>query len=211
MPHSVVTQKIENALDGSYLFLIPRSFSYFYPHDKIIEEVLKVPRIHNVNLIRKSRNEIYLDFEEYVPHALWCNELNQATSTKAHCLFMNEEGLAFAEAPPLSGGSLLRHVNEEHPPAIGEYVFDRETLLLQQEFIDALAERHTLRVSSIIVTHDGDLIYSISDGGDILVSKEMSIQDVFVNLESILSSDEFGGLSSGISNISIYDLEIRFM
>ncbi len=192
--HEVVRDKIKSALSGNYALLIPHRFSFMYPQQAIVDGVNAIPRVHGATVIRSSRNELEVSFEEYVPYALWCDATPSADAPAPKCLFVDERGYAFAEAPPLLGQTLVRFITEERPPAVGAYVYDTATLLRYQHFVEAIAQNHEHRLSAITETKDGDFVLHLSGDVDLLMTKDADIQDIFDTLESMFESEEFKDL-----------------
>ena len=105
IPHSAVENVIKTKLEGSYMKIVPRSFVFTYPHEEIEQAVKEVGRIKNVTVVRSGGNELVVEFDEYVPHALWCKD-NQSEG----CFFLDDAGYSFSSAPTLVGGSFLRFI-----------------------------------------------------------------------------------------------------
>lgn len=101
--HDEVKKVAFRQLDGEHLGIVPKTFAWTYPEEVIASELSKIPRIHDISVIRNSGTDIAITFEEYLPEALWCSDHD---SDK--CLFLDGKGFAFAESPKLSGGSFLR-------------------------------------------------------------------------------------------------------
>lgn len=191
--HDIVRSKVESVLAGTYALLIPRHFSYALPERQIASAVNSIPRVHNASVVRTSRNELAVSFDEYMPYALWCDSLTEDASATPACIFVDENGYAYADAPPLFGETLVRFVTEEKKPEIGEHVFDSETIAHYRAFADAIATYHESRLRAITETKDNDLILRLSDNVDLLITKDADIQNVFENIESVLQADGFKG------------------
>lgn len=188
--HDAVKSKVEGVLSGSYALLIPRRFSYIFPHDEIVEAVNSIPRVHGATVLRSSRNEITIAFDEYVPYALWCDAAPVASTTPS-CIFVNEDGLAYADAPNLSGETLVRFVVEGRVPERGVSVYDRDALRRYRALSEAISEKHNHRLRAITETKDSDLILHLNNDVDVLIEKTAHIEDVFTKIESVFQSDEF--------------------
>lgn len=197
VPYDLIEKKANDMLVGAYVLLIPKRFTYLYPHDRIVKAVESIPRVKKARVIRITKNELNISFEEHMPDALWCDSVSTSSSTPSRCLFVDEFGYAFSLAPNLRGGALVRYITEISEPTIDEFVLPQSTLLIFKRFAEALAERHSMRIHAITLTKDNDLIFNLNTGADILINKDSDIQAVFDNLESILSSEEFGSLAPG--------------
>ena len=127
--HEVIHERVEEALEGSYAFVIPKRFVYFYPHEEIAEAVRQVPRIKDVAVTAENRTTLSVTFDEYIPHALWCESL------EAHvCTFITDEGYSFAGAAPSLATSSPIAFQKVAPPRFPQQIFG--------------ASMHSLRVLS---------------------------------------------------------------
>ena len=191
--HDDVRAHVENELVGNYFALVPKRFSYLYPHDRMVEVLGKIPRIHDVQISVEGRTHIHATFAEYIPHALWC----VYEKDDAPCYFITKEGYAFAEAPSLHGGALTRHSIEGVAEIDSGMVIDPDTLQKIDNFSDRISEELGLRVTSIIHKKNSDLEFLVNGGGSILVSSGKDYQTTFENLKSVLTSKEFKHIEPG--------------
>jgi hypothetical protein len=190
--HDVVRSQVEAELAGTYFLVVPRRFSYLYPHDSIVETLGKIPRVHDVVVTRTSRSTLSVSFREYVPYALWCGEGGEGES----CWFVNSEGYAFAEAPSLHGGTLVRHTVEGSEVAEGT-VIDAEKFARINTFIRRAEEELGLRITTLMHKENGDIELSVNGGGMIFVSGGRDFDTTFGNLKAVLSAPEFEHLEPG--------------
>lgn len=202
---SEVEYRARELLKGTYFFLIPRSFAYLYPEEEIAEAVKRIERVRDVSVRRDSPTAIEVRFTEYVPFALWCEELH-ASSTDT-CLFLDREGYAFDNAPDLSGASFVRLITEGKEMAVDTRVLPIEELLVYSEFMSALRGEGRLRIYAITKTTEGDVYYHVSGGGDIILAGDKSIQDAFDTLTSVLDSEAFAHIEPG--NFEYIDLRFE--
>ncbi len=195
--HDMVRAVVETELEGSYLKLVPRRFTWWYPKEAILSAVAKVSRIHNVSLYREDTT-LKLTFDEYLPYALWCD----ATGS-AQCVFLDDTGYAFAVAPQLSGGSFLRFIKTDEVPDVGVEVFSGADLQTIRLLVDLLAERHWY-TSYVEVDQVGDMFLSLAGGGELKVTTSDDPVAVVDNLFVVLGSETFSHLKPG--NFQYIDL-----
>lgn len=195
--HDLVEKRANDVLIGTYALVIPKRFVYLYPHDKVVAAIKSIQRVKDAQVTRSQKNELSISFSEYLPSALWCESVSTSSTTPSSCLFVDEYGYAFTDAPELKGGALVRYVTEAKVPVVNEFVLPQSTLEIFKKFRAALAERHSMRIHAVTLTKDNDIIFNLNTGADILVSKDADMQIVFDNLESILSSEEFSDLAPG--------------
>lgn len=189
--HDAVRAKVESALAGTYVLLIPKRFSYLYPEQEVRAAVNEVPRAHNATVSRLSRTELAVTFDEYMPYALWCDTFSKDASVAASCLFVDANGYAYASAPPLVGETLVRFVVEGRTPETGAYVHEPAYMAELAQLAQALYENHAHRIGGITATKDGDLTLHLSGGVDLMMTKETDINDAFAIIESVLAAPEF--------------------
>lgn len=189
----------QNALDGSYLKLIPYRFTFFYPQDSVAHAITAIPRVKSAVITRDSKN-LSVTFTEYVPYALWCTALDDTP----RCYFLDETGYAFAPGPRLQGGTLVRHFFEDAGALEKKQVFDPEAFSQMHTFLHRLTGELSLRITDVLYTNDGDVKLSVNGGGELLFRNGESYEVLFTNLASILSSDEFKHIEPG--NFKYIDL-----
>ncbi len=193
IPHDEVRASVLQELQGSYFLIIPKRFSYFYPHERIYEVIAKNTRMHDIVITRTSTRELSVSFKEYIPYALRCS-YSAGTSP---CLFMTKEGYAFAEAPFLLGGALVRYIEEGVDDVSIGQVRTVKQLNDTEYFIEHMDTELGLRTASVLFKNNGDISFSINGGGQIFVSGGKDFDSAFTNLSSILKSSEFKHIKPG--------------
>lgn len=192
---AAVERRVQSALDGSYFFLIPRRFSYTYPHDRVVSAAKEVVRVQDIVVERVSRTALSVTVTEYMPYALWCKSID-TTEEDSHCLFVTREGWAFAEAPSLQGAILLRYATEGREPQARTMLAPADYMQATRAFAAALAEKHGLYVRAIVETPDGDVRYRLRGGGDLLLKRDADVGNALGNLGALLASNEFKHIST---------------
>jgi cell division septal protein FtsQ len=195
-----IREVVEGELIGEYLRIIPHRFAYLYPHDAMVHAILDIPHVASVTVTRVNRQTLRVEFKEYLPYALWCH----SREDNAPCYFVSDSGFAFAPAPLLQGGTLVRHIVEGRETLEKTELFNAEELKRIHNFIDELNQKLDLRISEVVHTKEGDLQFFIHGGGSVLVADTEAFEAVFQNLESVLSSKEFKHLKPG--NFQYIDL-----
>lgn len=193
---------VENELRGNYILLVPYRFSYFYPHDRVVSRLSEIQKIQSVSVNRVSRKEVHVAFKEYTPEALWCLSAIAASD----CYFMDDSGYAYAPAPLLEGGSLLRFIVEGESALTEKQLLNTEDLNRVETLIEVLSEKLGLRTGTVTFTKNDDMIYHINGGGKLFVARDMNIEETYENLKSILDSEEFVHLKPGNFNY----IDLRF-
>jgi cell division septal protein FtsQ len=181
------------------MLLVPHRFSYTYPRDAIVEAVSAIPRVRDVRVTRVDRQSITVYFDEYIPYALWC-----LPEEPTNCAFLDSEGYAFASAPNLEGGALVRHIQVDNTELTLKQTFPSKHFKEVHDFIDRLHGELDLRVTDVMYTKDGDVELFINGGGSLKIAGEQNKNDAFRYLVSILASKEFKHLEPG--NFKYIDL-----
>lgn len=193
-----VKQLATEQLEGTYFGLIPKRFAYFYPHDKILLAVNEVERIKDVHVERTDAKTLAINYNEYFPNALWCKEKNVDD-----CLFLDEAGYAFGQAPDLTGGSLLRFYTLQDSPTKGKFMVQTGDYLASLEFVTKLAASGWF-VRTVEIDSARDVFYTLENGGELKVTLKETVDKTLGYLNTIRQSEKFKHLAPG--NFQYIDL-----
>lgn len=202
IPHESVEASVRDVLRGSYLRVVPYTFAYTVPYDEIVRAINTIPRIKNVHVERTSHTALRITFDEYKPAALWCLSSDEMSP----CYFVDEQGFAFSLAPPLRGGSLIRHIVEGTERLEEKQILPISLFEKAYAFTRALEIERGLRVSDITHTTEGDSVYHLSGGGKFIMTTDMDVTDTIKNLNAVLESKEFKYIEPGNFNY----IDLRF-
>ncbi len=200
---SEVEMRAETVLEGTYSALIPKRFFLFYPQAAMLAEVEKVERIRDVVIDRRGKNELHISYNEHRPFALWCIEAE--IQSDGSCLFINDEGYAFAPAPQLKGGSFVRYRSAAAAPELGQVVLSLDEFWNTITFVELLAEDE-LYVAAVEVDAVGDVYYRLTTGGELRVTLKDPAKQVADNLHTILAAKEFTHLRES----DFHYIDLRF-
>ncbi len=196
--HEEVRARVMDELQGTYFLIIPKRFSYLYPHERIVEVVEKIPRAHEIVVTRASRTTLNVSFKEYIPHALWCTREDVPESSKATpCYFIDAQGYAFTASPMLQGGTFVRHIVDDVEEVQVGTVIEPQMLGDIDTFIARVSDEFRLRITSVLHKKNGDIELHCNGGGMIFVSGKRDFRETFENLKSVLLSPEFKHLAPG--------------
>jgi cell division septal protein FtsQ len=189
--HEVVRELANIQLQGTYLGLVPRTFSFMYPEDDITRAVSELERVYNVRVSRPDWRTLKVEFNEYTPYALWCSE-----DDNEGCLFIDDTGYAFGRAPDLRGGSFLRLTSLGQEPVVGEMYAGEAVFRRQQELVTRLEDfgwypRH------IILDQVGDVSVFLTGDSELKVNGNESPATIMDNLQTVLLIEEFSQLAPG--------------
>lgn len=196
--HQELETLSQQALDGNYIGLVPKRFSWFYPREDIYKALQSNDRVHNVSITREGGTKLRINFDEYIPTALWCDGVEGAD-----CFFVDQEGFSFTRAPNLTGGSFLRFITTEREPRLKETLMDKDYLLKASSLVENLAEQNWF-VSVVEIDQVNDAFLKIAGGGELKVSLNDSQEKIVGNLLVVLNSAEFAHIEPG--NFQYIDL-----
>jgi hypothetical protein len=196
--HQEIIDEVEAGLEGYYLGLVPKRFAWVYPEESLVSRVESVERVHDVSIERINGRTLEINFSEFLPQALWCENV-----ASDRCLFLDSEGFAFGNAPRLSGGSLVRFITLGQDIQIGNNFTDFDTFESLLELVDLLTELDWF-VSHIELDVVGDAFVVLSGGGELKISSEESPQAMVNNLMTVTASPDFSHLQPG--NFQYIDL-----
>jgi uncharacterized membrane protein len=188
----LVLAKANEALSGTYLGLVPKRFSWWFPEVAVYEAVSQVPRIKDVMVTKLSGHELALTYGEYKPAALWCSEHGSTTP----CLFLDGSGYAFGVAPNLTGESVIRYQSLGKEPTIKEQPFLETDFALTRKFIAALASSGWF-VTRVEIDSARDVFYTLSPSGEVKANLNQSPELVLAQLSTLRQSAEFSHLLPG--------------
>ncbi|MFW6210247.1 MAG: cell division protein FtsQ/DivIB [Patescibacteria group bacterium] len=196
--HATVRELVEAELTGTYLGLIPRRFAWTYPEQDILTTLLSVERLHSPEVTRSNGRTLQVRFVEYEPFALWCTDL-----AGGECWFLDQTGYAFADAPPLSGGSFLRLVRLDEVPSTTKRVASTTHFARVVELTDELAQIGW-SISHVELDQVGDVYLQVVGGSELKATLSEPPASTVDNFTAILGSDEFSHLAPG--NFQYVDL-----
>lgn len=199
--HEDIQQEVMTELRGSYWRLVPYTFSLLYPHDRIIERLSLYPRLHTPEVKREGLKGLNVQFEEYIPYALLCADLSETS-----CFFINEQGLAFEEAPTLQGGALVRFIEEDRAEIARGDTIAADHLKAAQIFIDSILQEFGFRIGLVHYTESGDVFFAVNGGGMFKLDTTKDVEEALSNIRSVLGTSEYAHIKPG----NFQYIDVRF-
>jgi len=199
IPQAELAKIVNKALTGTYLALIPKRFTYTYPKAELINRLTEKPRVKTALVNKTSRTSLSVSVTEYIPYALWCNE-----TKKQNCVFLNHSGFAFATAPQLSGSVFLRYYLAKEEPSVEGSAFTPDFIAMTELFTTLVKDSKGFIVSNITRTEDNDVTYELVSGAKLITTADLSPEQSFDNLLTVLETEEFKHLTQ--NNFSYIDL-----
>ena len=184
--HERVRQIVESVLADSYFHLIPKQFVYLYPEQLIIKTVLTdIDRLKEVSLERIGRTGLSVHITEQIPIALWCSADGE------DCLFLNSSGVAFASAPILTGGSLLRIYDTTNEPKLHTTVYDNDRFQDLLALVEALEIEVGWGTNVVVREADDRVVIQMVNEAELFVRLEQPVSHTLHYLTSLLGTEEY--------------------
>lgn len=179
---------VDESLAGSYLGLIPKRFTWFYPAEQIGAAIRAVPNIQSAS-VERSTTKLQINFVEYLPYALWCSE------AEFDCYYIDKTGYAFARAPEISGGLFVRYVNLTNSPTLTYHLVPEEKFS-QLSSLKSLLEARGFFAQTIEIDASSDVYIILGDDSELKFSLLAVPEKSVEYLDTILASNEFADLKT---------------
>ncbi len=197
------TSIVENNLVGNFLFVIPRRSIFFYPKQRIRDELQQnFPRIENLNIDLQRFSALVLELSLRKPTSLWCRG-----TTKEDCFFIDDQGFVFDKAGEFSDGIYFIYrglLGEGSEDPLGKQYLDTNNFVSLKDFVGKARDIGLLPKG---ITPIGNNSWSlIVLGGNILFSSEDDFSEVLANLGSLLSDEKLSLVKDGELQVASIDL-----
>jgi cell division septal protein FtsQ len=195
-----VKNKVQENLNGKYIYLFAKRNVFIYPKFKIEKDLKKnFPRIENLSVKLDGLNNLKVVIDERTGSYIYCGASVPAEYTNIgdNCFFINSDGYIFDVAPYFSGNIYFKFYvpikDQENP--LGQFVLDTENFRDIINFIDGLADLGFVPISVVLNDENNFSINleSRPDGGEpqILFKKDNDINTIFSNLSAAMNNIEF--------------------
>ena len=191
IPHDAVYDVAWTALEGAYMYLIPKRFSYLYPAESIVSAIAAIERVASVTVTRPTLRSLEIYFTEHTPYALWCNGYGDS------CVFVTTEGYAFASAANLTGGVLVRLYDKRDEPTIGRSVFADDQMDSIGSLVSALEQDIAWGVDVVELDANDRVTVRTTNQSALYVHLSQPVSHTIHYLQSLLRSDEYNHLDDG--------------
>lgn len=154
------------AMEGSYLGLIPRNSTFFFPRSRIRTEIIELhPDIAAISLFRSGMTGLSIRISDRVPVARWCG-LAPTPDVDEYCYVFDASGFVFAPA-----GTSTETINSAklYAPLVGDTLEPLRATLLDTEKLpgtfDFARQLATLGSPVVSIVIRGDEIDDILESG----------------------------------------------
>lgn len=196
--HEEIKVNVWRQLQGTYLGIVPREFSLTFPDQDILKELSSVDRIKNIKVTRHGGKEISVVFDEYTPESLWCG-----SEENTNCVFLDETGYAFSEAPQLNGGSFMRYQFIGTQPETGRAILSSDKFETLTKLVGLLADTGWY-ISHVDIDVADDVYLQVIGGGELKATLNQTPVETVNNLLVVLRAEKFVDIAPG--NFKYIDL-----
>lgn len=199
----VIKSFVENSIQGSYLWVIPKTNTLLYSTSKEEKSLLdNFPGIENVTVSREGLQTLSILIKERKPDSIWCAE--GVGEDLPDCYFVDATGVLFSLAPHFSGNVyFVYRGNLREGSPLGAQILSKEDFTKFQQFLLSI-KKLNLNITSVLIKEAGDFEFSLSSGTKILFNSSLSYDNIFTNLDSVLKSGQLA--STTLDKIDYVDL-----
>lgn len=192
---SDVVTTAQAAMQGTWLFLVPKHNAFFYPAPTMRKNILAAyPRIALADIEARGLTGLAIAVTERQPHALWC--LPAATSAaqagqNSDCYLVDENGFIFDSASGFSGNAYLSyetHIASSSP--IGQQALPADEFKKTDAFLTTLKNQLNLEPQKLVAVSDTEADVYLESGARIMYDRTQDLSVVFNNIKTAFSSGE---------------------
>ncbi len=163
-------QKVaDEAMSGHYFWLIPKTNIFFYPKNKIKENLTtEFKRMKDLSLGIGKNGILEIKLAERTGIYIWCGVDLPKEGEEEKCLFLDKDGYSFDEAPYFSGDVYFKFYGslfETHNPIFPKLVRFKENL-----------ENIELEPVRLLAKEDGDMVMYLSAGNSNNIRPEITFK-----------------------------------
>ena len=148
---------VRDRLEGEYWYVFSKSNIFLYPKQQIAADLIKAyPVLASADVHAADFHTIAVNLVEREPRALWCPS---PQGDALRCLFMDENGVAYTEAPTFSEPVYLSYYGTTTGEALPKQYLTSEQFQSLSALVDALAQKIS---DSTIVAVDVDTNKDVS-------------------------------------------------
>ena len=194
-----IKEKVDANLAGYFLWLFPKTNIFFYPKNKIKENLAEnFKRLESISLEVADDRTLKISVSEREALYTWCGEniSTELEGEKEKCYFLDKDGFVFDEAPYFSGEVYFKFYGalnkvDEYPP--GGY-FAKENFMQLISFNETM-KKMGLKPVALHKTENEDIkIFlsvnnSSSKNPEIIFKADADLETVAENLNAALTTE----------------------
>jgi cell division septal protein FtsQ len=179
-----IEKVVSTATAGYYWWLFPKTNIFFYPKNKINENLaLEFKRLKDISLSVKNNETLEISVAEREGVYLWCGVDLPTNLEQEKCLFIDKDGYTFDEAPYFSGDVYFKFYGsmfESYNPIFKQLIVFKENL-----------EKMDLKPVELLAKENGDITIFLSGNthSEIKFRIDLDLQKSTENLQAALDTD----------------------
>lgn len=195
----LLRRMVNDLLEGSYFFLVPRTSIFFYPRTALMRSARELfPAIKDISITRNGFTALAVSLTERETAALWCLPPSAASTAQADasspnaspCYLMDEGGFVFAKAGNELDSALHIYSGGLSADPLAAVFLDGGYAALER-FVADIARVTGRRPSMIFVDEHDDVFVSFAEGGELRFAREDADDTLLENIASVFSSSRF--------------------
>jgi hypothetical protein len=201
LSQEMITDRVEDYLNGSWLGIIPRRNIFFYQASNL-QAMLEndIPKIYH-STIRNDGTDLVITIEERKAHSVWCVDTEYERIFDEECYMADQRGYWYDRAPYFSD-HLIHKVYiapEVDSIRVREQSLPEEDFEELFQFINAIEHGYGMGIERINLMRKGDVIIDIYQHRstrfetfpEILINLNNDIDTSYRNLGIVLDQEEF--------------------
>lgn len=217
-----VQSVVQSHIMGSYGHLFAKNNIFLYPKSSIETALTtSLPVIASADVQAVNFHTIGVTIIERQPKALWCgvsapDAQQESTSTLATfddsgCLLLDQNGVAYAPASPLSmsgqANAYKRYYGQLDGTALPKQYLTPTSFSSLGALVDTIGQNQSQdTITAVLVDQNGDVHVSFASGFTLLFTLSADGGDVYSRFQLALESDAFAGHTIG----DFQYLDLRF-
>ena len=177
-----------STLTGSYIKIIPKSNTIFFPKDQMEKAVTDTfKNIQSVTIARSGFSKLILIVTERTPSALTCEGFKDDSPEDQNCYYTDASGYVFAKAPILTSSStdpiLTKYyiTTDKGDGIIGTNVLDSTKFMGLEKFVEGVLNAN-LSPTGVLVEDSGQYEMYIQDDTTIYFDDKTPFESSLANL-----------------------------
>ena len=177
---------VRDRLVGEYWYVFSKSNIFLYPKQQIIADLIKAyPVLASADVHAVDFHTIAVNLVEREPRALWCSQ-------DERCLFMDENGVVYGEAPIFSEPVYLSYYGTASGEALPKQYLTPAEFQSLSALVDAIIQKISGdKVQTISVDDARDVRMRFVSGFTLMFALDDEGGDVFERLSLAFTADPF--------------------
>lgn len=174
-----IERVVENSLEGSYLYLIPKNNIYFTPQDHIKQSVKdSFPSVESIQSSLSDNNHLIFSINEREAESVWCDTVTQ------ECYLVDDDFVAFEKVDPSFSQFYTKFYYANL--SLGDFVVD-SIMSERLEILMANLETLSLSPREIRIDNIGDLFITLehTEQSPITGELRLSLDDIQRQMQNL--------------------------